>query len=325
METTLTSALDNLTSYYSDNQLKANPAKTQVSLFHLSNHEAGRQLSLTWNGTQCQHPVYLGVTLDRTLSFKQHIEKVKGKVRTRNNLLRKLVTSLWGANAPTLRATALALCYSAAEYACPVWERSSHSKKLDPTLNDSCRAITGCLKPTSVDSLHVLSGIAPPDIRRPVASRMERLRQSQDRRHPCHDIEPAQKRLKSRKSFLHTVQPLTESPHVARCRLWEERCSSNHHHDKLPLPTKEQLPLGYNQDWRMCKSLNRLRTGMGRSKVNMRKWGYTEDENVNTDCGTPQTMGHLLQCPNLREHCNQEDLMAANDRALQCAKSWPNI
>ena len=98
--------------------------------------------------------------------------------------------------------------------------------------------------------------------------------------------EPAQKRLKSRKSFLHTVQPLTEPPHVARCRLWEERHSSNHHHDKLPLPTKEQLPLGYNQDWRTWKSLNRLRTGMGRSKVNMQKWGYTEDENVNCDCGT---------------------------------------
>ena len=204
----LTSALDNLTSYYSDNQLKANPAKTQVSLFHLSNREAGRQLSLTWNGTSldhCQHPVYLGVTLDRTLSFKQHIEKVKGKVRTRNNLLRKLANSLWGASAPTLRATALALCYSAAEYACPVWERSSHSKKLDPTLNDSCRAITGFLKPMSVDTLHVLSGIAPPDIRWSVTSRMERLRQSQDRRHPCHDIEPAQKHLKLRKSSLHTV------------------------------------------------------------------------------------------------------------------------
>ena len=135
METTLTSALDNLTSYYSNNQLKANPAKTLVTLFHLSNREAGRQLSLTWNGTSldhCQHPVYLGDTLDRTLSFKQHIEKVKGKVRTRNNLLRKLANLLWGASAPTLRATALALCYSAAEYACPVWERSSHSKKLDP-------------------------------------------------------------------------------------------------------------------------------------------------------------------------------------------------
>ena len=37
---------------------------------------------ITWNGVdlkQCDFPVYLGVTLDRTLSYKQHIEKWKAK------------------------------------------------------------------------------------------------------------------------------------------------------------------------------------------------------------------------------------------------------
>ena len=137
IEATLSTALQNLTKYYNDNQLKANPAKTQVSLFHLRNREVGRKLSLTWNGVDpkhCDFPVYLGVTLDRTLSYKQHIEKVKGKVRTRHNLLHKLANSSWGANTSTLRATALALCYSVAEYACPVWERSYHAKKVDTSL-----------------------------------------------------------------------------------------------------------------------------------------------------------------------------------------------
>ena len=179
IEATLSTALQDLTKYYNDNQLKANPAKTQVSLFHLRNREVGRKLSLTWNGVDLKHcdfPVYLGVTLERTLSYKQHIKKVKGKVRTRNNLLHKLANSSWGANTSTLRATALALCYSVAEYACPVWERSSHAKKVDASLNDSCRCITGCLRPTNVDSLYVLAGIAPPGIRRSVASRTERRR-----------------------------------------------------------------------------------------------------------------------------------------------------
>ena len=70
---TLSTALQNLTKYYNDNQLKANPAKTQVSLFHLRNREVGRKLSLTWNGVDlkyCDFPVYLGVTLDRTLSLQ---------------------------------------------------------------------------------------------------------------------------------------------------------------------------------------------------------------------------------------------------------------
>ena len=39
----------------------------------------------------------------------------KMKVTTRNNLLRKLSNSKWGANASTIRTTALALCYSVAD------------------------------------------------------------------------------------------------------------------------------------------------------------------------------------------------------------------
>ena len=44
------------------------------------------------------------------------------KVVTRNYLLKILASSKWGTNATTIRTTALALCYSIAEYAAPVWE-----------------------------------------------------------------------------------------------------------------------------------------------------------------------------------------------------------
>jgi len=67
------------------------------------------------------HPVYVGVTLDCTLSCKQHLTKVANKVKSHNNLLTKLACSSWGANANTWRSLALALCYSVAQYCCPVW------------------------------------------------------------------------------------------------------------------------------------------------------------------------------------------------------------
>ena len=123
---------------------------------------------------------YLGVTLDRTVSYKAHVEKTKKKVGTRNNIIRKLRTSKWGATPTTLRSSALALCYSAAEYACSVWELSTHAKKLNATLNETCRMITGCLKPTNTNSLPEHAGIAPSDIRRAVASSTERTRQPTD-------------------------------------------------------------------------------------------------------------------------------------------------
>ena len=51
IEETLTSALVGLSEYYTTNQLRrVNPTKTQVSLFHLRNHECGEQLSISWNG-----------------------------------------------------------------------------------------------------------------------------------------------------------------------------------------------------------------------------------------------------------------------------------
>ena len=118
IDETLTSALEGLTEYYTTNQLRANPMKTQVSLFHLRNRDCGKQLNISWNGvnlTHCNLPVYLGVTLDRTLSYKAHIEKTKKKVGTRNNIIRKLRNSKWGATPTTLRSSALALCYAAAE------------------------------------------------------------------------------------------------------------------------------------------------------------------------------------------------------------------
>ena len=98
--------------------------------------------------------------------YKVDIENTKKKVGTRNNIIRKLRTSKWGATPTTLRSSALALCYSAAEYARPVWERSTHAKKLDATLNETCRMITGCLMPTNTNSLPVLAGIALSDIKR---------------------------------------------------------------------------------------------------------------------------------------------------------------
>ena len=141
---TIEEALDNLITYYNVNSLRANHENTQVTAFHLRNKEAKRSLKVVWNKTELEnttHPKYLGVTLDRWLSYKQHIQNTKMKVATRNDILTTLATSKWGANPSTIRTTALSLSYSTAEYADPAWVRSEHAKNLDPELNQSCRSV----------------------------------------------------------------------------------------------------------------------------------------------------------------------------------------
>ena len=165
--------------------------------FYLRNREAKRELNVVWqwNDTRLSNttPVYLGIHLDRTLCYKTDIEKTKMKVNARKIIIRKLANSKWGCKASTLRVrpSCLALCYSAAEYACPVWARSTHAHKLNPALHDCCRIISGCLKPTNLDSVHLLAGIAPPHIRT-VACRMERTQQTTDARHQLFHRQPAE-------------------------------------------------------------------------------------------------------------------------------------
>ncbi|KAI0212708.1 putative RNA-directed DNA polymerase from transposon BS [Lamellibrachia satsuma] len=87
IEVNLTSALSILSTYYDLNQLRTNPSKTQVCAFHLRNRDAKRELNVVWNGTRLNNtstPVYLGVHLDRTLSFKTHIQKTKMNISPRS-------------------------------------------------------------------------------------------------------------------------------------------------------------------------------------------------------------------------------------------------
>ena len=109
--------------------------------------------------------------------------------------------SLGNDNATYYVRTAQALCYSTAEYCAPVWARSSHASSVDSELNNGCRTITGCLRPTPLPSLYCLAGIAPPAIRRDAIIRKERDKQLCDDRHPLYGHQDLPRRLKSRNSF----------------------------------------------------------------------------------------------------------------------------
>ena len=242
--------------------------------------------------------------LDRQLTYKEHLKSIRAKVSSRNNLLRRLAGSKWGACATTLRTSALALVYSAAEYASPAWCRSSHAKKLDTALNDTMRLITGCLRPTPTAFLPVLSGIAPAPLRRELHTHRLVTKASSNPNNLLHDIVEGsvslgQQRLKSRHPFSHHAAKLRGSDFNI-CQTWRASWQETPRPAQLDITPNTTVPPGANLPRREWVSLNRIRTGVGRFNAAMHRWGLRPS--AACQCGAPeQTAQHILsECPDLR-------------------------
>ena len=255
------------------------------------------------------------------MSYKQHINNTKMKVDTRNSLLKKLSNSKWGCNTNTIRTTPLALSYSAAKYACPVWDRSPHASKRDHELIDACRLITGCLRPTNVEELYLHAGIAPPDIRRDVCARMEKKKQETNSAHSLHGQVPAERRLK-RECFLSSVRPADFPAKVIRCSEWQHWQNLASHICAVNLD--DSLAKGHTSPWAAWICLNRSRTGVACSKDQRKRWKYFNGVTTCECVQAPETTKHMLQWPLLAHPCTFDDPQKSNENARKCVDKWKN-
>ena len=294
--------------YFRKWRLKLNTNKTVCSTFHLTNRLADYELSVTTDGVKIpfeKTPKYLGVTLDRTLSFRQHLTDTAAKTFSRCSLLKRLTGSKWGADFTTLRTSALGLCFSVAEYCSPVWGNSAHCSKLDASLNECMRVISGCIKATPTALLPVLCGIEPPDIRRKKGLISLYNRSQVVQSHLLHETlsQPLNPRLKSRNPLSTRTHHLissninTASPDSWAKSAWKTRWSITNYQLRDYVPHPSSKPPGCNLDRRQWVLLNRLRSGYGRYGSFMLRIGLRD--NAECICGEIQTPQHVLVCPRI--------------------------
>ena len=121
-----------------------------TATFYLSNREAKREFKVYANNKLLPfRPVstYLEVKLDRSPTFRHHLETLRKKLATPVTLLRLLACLGWSAGPKTLRTAALFLVYATADYCSLIWCRSAHTRLIDSVLNDVLRFGAGCLCP----------------------------------------------------------------------------------------------------------------------------------------------------------------------------------
>ena len=297
-----------ISTYLQTWRLQLNHTKPVTTAFHLNNREAKRELNVYNNGKRlpfCPVPTYLGVKLDRSLTFRHHLEALRKKLTTRVALMRRLAGSCWGAGAKTLRTAALSLVYSTAEHCASVWCRSAHTCLIDSVLNDALCIVTGCLRPTPTDYLPVLAGIQPAELRRFGATLSLAYRGSLDPGHILYELLAGsthgyRERLKSRRPFVPAARKLlldlTELD--IRAAQWTDfkwsteysECSSDL---RAFIPRTSTRPMGMGMPRSSWVRLNRLRAGVGCFQSFMRKWGLAPTSNC--ECGAAEHI--ILTCP----------------------------
>ena len=323
IESTLEEDLKSLSDYFDKWHLKISLKKTVCSVFHLANRLAKTQLKIHLNGKLLEFkefPVYLGVTLDRSLTFSEHLRLLSLKTQSRVNLLKKLVGSKWGADFTTMRTSALALVFSTAEYASPVWSHSYHVKKLDVVINEALRLISGALGSTPTIMLPVIAGIPPADFRRQhltlkLADKATHQGSLVPNPNNCSSIPDRINRdhFAKRARELSNKYPL--SPNWIEDRWNEQWLAVNTTlHQYVTTPTSK--PPGFLLQRKAWVQLNRLRTGFSKTNSYLNKIGALQ-----TDlcvCGAHQSNEHIIStCPMLGCPNGKAGLRDLNEQTVE--------
>ena len=310
-----------MSEYFKKWGLQPNPGKTEVTAFHLNNKEANQQLHIESEGVVLKHnptPKYLGVTLDRTLTFKPHLQKLASKVRTRNSIIQKLANSSWGATAEVLRTSALSLVFSTGEYCAPVWLNSHHTSIIDTQLNHTMRQISGTIKPTPNAWLPVLCNIAPPNTRRMASLKAQVTKCQNNPTLPINaDIEDLtskkQPRLKSRQPPVRTATQLTNFTSEQH---WSNEWHSKDIRNSYLIQDPTAKPNGFNLPRRQWCNLNRIRTGHGVCNKTLNQWGITDSPQCDKCGADEQTIHHLItECPHTQFDGSLKDIHILTSQA----------
>ena len=266
---------------------------------------------------------YLGITLDRTLTYRQHVENQSKKLTSRVALLRGLAGSSWGAGADTLRTGTLTLVHSTAGYCVPAWCRSTHTRVIDKPINHALRVVSGCLKPTSTSSLPILPGIKPADLRRNEAT-LHLVRRVLQPNHTLQfKVDNAKEfRLwfKSRQPFgTHVSQLINSAKEKSTSTAqWANYCCNkewkqNTSRLRRMITKPSTLSPGMTLPRAAWIKQNHLRTGVGRFRSTLHQCEMAP--NPTCDCETAeQTAGHiLLECTIFQAPNTMHELLDIDD------------
>ena len=146
--------------------LPLNPSKCEA-FFSVDPHQANLQPNLLLLGSRLRFnptSTFLGVTIDRTLSFSKHVSSLKAKFFPRLKALRCISASSWGPSKESLSVLYKSFLRPLLTYASPKWFPflcAANFTKLERLHRAASRVITGCLSSSPIPLLLTEASLPP--------------------------------------------------------------------------------------------------------------------------------------------------------------------
>jgi ribonuclease HI len=205
-------AINKLAAWADDWCVKINQEKSTTTLFTMSPKQKPGIVKL--GNTPLRNddePTYLGVTFDKRLTWKPHIQKAENKARRKLAIMRKLAGTNWGASEKTLKTLYEGTVRPHLEYGAPAWSTASKTnhQALDKVQNQALRIMTGAMRSTPIKTMENLTGVPPLQSRRDAKTLIQAEKYKSLPKHPMNSRmeKPTTNRLK-RASFVHQSRSL---------------------------------------------------------------------------------------------------------------------
>lgn len=181
---------------------------------------------------------YLGLILDKKLTWKNHLKKLKVDASRALGILKTLSCTKWGSDRETLIRIFKSLILSKLDYGCIVYSSSNNGllKSLDPVQNTAIRLSLGAFRSSPVTSLQCEASVMPLNLRRERLVLNHFLKILSIDHHPLHE---------HCKNYLFTHilnrKPNNPKPFVIRANSY----LSNHNIDIPNFPPSNPLPIPF--------------------------------------------------------------------------------
>ena len=184
--------LDELSPYLKKKQLFVSTGKCASILFSTWSKEWKEPLGIKLSNADIptvDSLKLLGVTLDHSLTFNEHIKGVNQKALKRTNAIKAICSRKHGLKRKEGTTIYKAMLKSTLNYGAATWAPNvseTNWKKLEARQNDGLRAVTGCLKMSPVDHIRTETMCIPIKENCNMIACQFAAEALQNPGHPCH-------------------------------------------------------------------------------------------------------------------------------------------